>query len=132
MVRLATLAVLMLSLSICAGPAAAKTWTNGQTASYTVRVPDGPAYRVSGRHEQDRRLLDRRGRCAPRRRQLRAGAPRRAGLRGQAERDGAGNRSVRWVEFASTSSLGHKRYGLFALDPRLVRAAGTVNQYYGF
>ena len=45
---------------------------------------------------------------------------------------GPGTGSVRWVEFASTSSLGHKRYDLFALDPRLVREVGTVSQYYGF
>src|SRR4051812_9065653 len=46
MARLITLTAVLLSLAVGVGPAAAKTWTSGQTAAYTVHVPHGPAYRV--------------------------------------------------------------------------------------
>ena len=45
--RLATLTLLGLSLVACVSPAGATEWTGGQTASYTVRVPHGPSYRVT-------------------------------------------------------------------------------------
>src|SRR4051794_5637064 len=147
--RLALPAALMLSLLVGVGPAAAKKWTSGQTASYVVRAADGPAYRVTFKVPRglaveiesgsELNVIGRKGSCladtvgdAHLSGGTFAQALRHPGDHGdRVTRTGPGTGHVRWVE-AQTTSLGKKSYELLALDPRLVKPGAARNDYYGF
>ncbi|MDT7570212.1 MAG: hypothetical protein QOE05_386 [Actinomycetota bacterium] len=147
---LATSAVIGASVLPGAGAAhAAKTtWKSGETASYTVRVPHGPVYRVSlevptgftMKRERSPATIDLySSRCL-------SGWPVAPHLEGftfaDALRDGpgfgerrvhggSGTGGVRWAGFEE-DVFGEERYVLFALHPRVLRKDFVDNQYYGF
>jgi hypothetical protein len=154
LLALATLAVLVLSLLLSAGRAAAATWTGGQTASYTVRVDDGPAYRVTVkvpigltiRVQRDPPAMGSQLELAVMTGHCFSGHPADAHLDGdtvdEAVREvpigldrfsdaGRGAGRVRWAEFEGTS-LGEKSYELYAIHPRVATKDFFGKQYYGF
>jgi hypothetical protein len=148
------LAMLVLSLLLSAGPAAAATWTGGQTASYTVRVDHGPAYRVSVkvpigltiRVQRDPAAWGSRLELAFMTAHCFSGHPADAYLDGDTVDEalrrvpiglerfsdaGRGAGRVRWTEFEGTS-LGDKSYELYAIHPCVATDGFFGKQYYGF